>query len=194
MHRSQHEANLTGLHANLRISAVAADKLRIGAGGACDLSALARLQLNIVHNRANRHIFQRHGVAGLNVDLVAGDDLVARFQPLRRNNVCLLAVKIFDKRNKGRAVRIVLKAFDLGFDIELAPFEIDLAIRLLRAAAAPAHGDASGVIATGLGFKALGERLDRFTVPKLALVHQDKLSPGRGRGFEFSKRHLPVVP
>ena len=71
---------------------------------------------------------QRHGVAGLDVDLLAGDDLVADLKALRRQDVGELAVLVFDQRDEGGAVGIVFEALDLRRHVELAALEIDQAV------------------------------------------------------------------
>src|SRR3546814_15897872 len=63
-------------------TAVTTDDLRIGAGRTGDLAALARLHLDIVDDRADRHLRQFHRIARLPVGLLARDDRVADTQPL----------------------------------------------------------------------------------------------------------------
>ena len=75
-------------------------------------------------------------VARLDVDALAGDDLVARPEALRRQDVGQLAVVVFDERDEGGAVRIVFQPLDRRRHVELAPLEVDDAIALLVAAAA----------------------------------------------------------
>ena len=86
-------------------AAVAADDLHIGARRTGDLAALAGLHLDVVDDRADRHLADFHRVARLHVDLLAGDDLVARREALRRDDVGLLAVLVLDERDERRAVR-----------------------------------------------------------------------------------------
>ena len=57
-------------------------------------AALADLELDIVDDGADRHVADRHGVARLDVDLIAGDDLVADGEALRRQDVGQLAVGV----------------------------------------------------------------------------------------------------
>ena len=71
------QALLARVEAQRDIALVAADDLRVGTGGTGDRAALADLHLDIVDDRADRNVAERHGVAGLHVDLLAGDDLVA---------------------------------------------------------------------------------------------------------------------
>ena len=108
------EALLARIQANDHVTLVATDDLRVGAGGTGDRAALADLQLDVVHDRADRDRRQRHGVAGLHVDLRAGDHLVAGGEPLRRDDVGLLAVLIVDEGDERGAVGIVFDPLDLG--------------------------------------------------------------------------------
>src|SRR5690606_4774131 len=66
------QALFAGVQAKDRHALVAADELDEGAGGAGDLAALARLHLDVMNNRANRDVLQRHGVAGLDVNGLVG--------------------------------------------------------------------------------------------------------------------------
>src|SRR3546814_6984721 len=61
-------------------TAVTTDDLRISAGRTGDLATLARLHLDIVDDRADRHLRQFHRIARLHVGLLAGDDGVAHGQ------------------------------------------------------------------------------------------------------------------
>src|SRR5581483_2649297 len=55
-----HQALLTRIQAHDDVFAVAADQLGVGAGGARELAALADLELDVVDDRADRHVRQRH--------------------------------------------------------------------------------------------------------------------------------------
>ena len=109
-----HQAQLARGEPDLRVAAVAADELGVGAGRAGDLAALARLHLDVVHDRADRHRREGHRVARLDVGLGRGDHAVADGQPLRRQDVGLLAVGIADQRDERRPVRVVLDPDHLG--------------------------------------------------------------------------------
>ncbi len=56
---------------------------------------------------------ERHRIARLHVDALAGDDIIADIQTLRRKNVSLLAVRIFDQCDEGCAVGIIFDPLDL---------------------------------------------------------------------------------
>src|SRR5690625_1383137 len=77
-----HDPKLSRGKPKLRISAIAADKLRIAAGSPCNLTATAGLQLDIVHDRADRHAGEGHRIAGLDVHLLARDHAIADRKPL----------------------------------------------------------------------------------------------------------------
>ncbi len=187
------------LEAERDVALVAADDLRVGAGRAGDHAALADLHLDVVNDRADRNAGERHGVAGLHVDLGAGDHLVADRQTLRGDDVGLLAVGVFDQRDEARAVRIVLEPLDLGRDVELAALEVNDAVGLLMAAATKAHGDPARVVATALLRPAHGQGLEGLALVELAAVDEGELAQTRRRrivSFEshgLLSPHKPVV-
>src|SRR5229473_653114 len=161
-----HHAHLTRRQAEQRVAGVAADELGIGAGGARHLAAFARLHLDIVDDRADRHVLHRHRVARLDVDLLAGHHLIARLEALRRQDIGLLAIIVFDEGDERCAVRVVFEPLDRRHHVALAALEVDDAIAPLGAAAAVAHGDAAGIVATTLLAQAFGQRLDRVALPQ----------------------------
>src|SRR5262249_57129286 len=129
------------------VVAVTTDDLRIGAGRARDLAALAELELDVVHDGADRNVAERHGIARLHVDMLARHDRIAGGDPLRRQDIGELAVLVLDERNEGGAVRIVFKPLDGRRHVELAALEVDLAVGLLVATTTETHGDAAIVVA-----------------------------------------------
>src|SRR3981081_833744 len=142
---------LAGVQTHDDVVTVAADELGIGAGGTCELAALAYFQFHIVDDGADRHVAERHDVARLHVDIVAGDHGVADRETLRRQDIGLGAVGVFHQRDEGSAVRIVFEALDGRRHVDLDALEIDDAIGLLVAAAAKAHDHAAGVVAPAAG-------------------------------------------
>ena len=110
---AMHETLLARIQAQDHVFAVAADDLGIGAGRTRDLPALADLQLDIVHDGADRDIAGRHRIARLHVDMLAGDNHVADRHALRGQDIGLLAVVVFHQRDEGGAVRIVFQPLDL---------------------------------------------------------------------------------
>src|SRR5262245_40603357 len=88
--------------------ALLGEELRQRARAPAQLSALARLELDVVDERAERDVAKREGIARQDVGLGPGHDRVARLEPERRDDVALLAVAIEEQGEAGRAVRIVL--------------------------------------------------------------------------------------
>src|SRR5438552_13997506 len=185
-----HHPHLARGHPQQRIALIAADQLDISAGRAGDLTPLARLHLDIVDDRAGRDVAQRHRVARLDVDPLAGDDAVAWPQPLRRDDVGLLAIGIANEGDKGGAVRIVFKPLDDRRRVVLDSLEIDDPVAPLVTAAAPAHRDAAGVVAPALLPQALGQCLDRLAFPQFATVDDDEVALRGGGRIEGFERHL----
>src|SRR4051812_6173771 len=161
------------------IFAVASDDLGVGAGRARDLPALADLDLDIVHDRADRNVARRHGIARLHVRMFAGNDSIALREPLRRQDVCELAVLVFDQRDESGAIGIIFDAFDLGGRVEPAALEIDHAVRALMPAAAEAHGDAAVVVAPAARMLALGQLLDGLAAIEARAVDQNQVTLAR---------------
>src|SRR5262245_25919999 len=172
---------------------VAADDLRIGAGRARDLAALAELELDIVHDGADRNVAERHRVAGLHIDVLAGDHRIAGGNPLRRQDIGQLAVLVLDECNEGGAVRVIFKPLDGRGHVELAALEVDLAVGFLVATTAEAHGGAAVVVAAAGRALAFGQRLDRVAAMQAGAIYDDQLAlarRGRVVGFERHRRYL----
>jgi hypothetical protein len=126
----------------LRVAVLDGDELDRGAGGAGDLGALARDQLDSVQLGGRRDGGQREGVARLEVvgvGLQRAVDGVADLQAEGREDIALGAVGVGEQREQGRAVGIVFDRLHLGGQVELAALEVDDAIELLVATAATAE-------------------------------------------------------
>ncbi len=139
---------------------------------------------------ADRHRTQLHRVARLDVDLVARNHRIADRQTLRRHDVGKLAVLVLDKGDERRTARIELQPLDQRRHAMLGALEIDDAIALLVAAAAPAHGDAAGVVAATFFGQAFGQRLDRTALVEAGTVDQHQLALGVGHRPVVFERHL----
>jgi hypothetical protein len=135
---------------------------------------------------------QRHRVARLDVDLGAGLDRVALGQPLRRQDVGLLAIGIVDQGDEGGAVGIVFDPLHRALHVPFPTLEIDDPVELLRAAADPPRGDPAGVVAAARLGEALGQLLDRAALPKLGTVDQNQPALARRRRIVCFQRHLAV--
>src|SRR5262249_3708208 len=156
-----HFARLAGLHAQVGVDALARGVRNGAAGAARELAALAGLQLDVVDDRADRHMTQRHRVAGLDRRIGAGAHFIAGLQALRRDDVATLAIRVLDERDVGRAVRIVLEALHGAGDAVLVALEVDDAVLLRRAAALVARGDAAEAVASAGLLLVRRERLVR---------------------------------
>src|SRR5712671_2061114 len=73
-------ANLARRHLHRRVLAFFRDELHRGAGAARDLAALARLQLHVVEQRAERDVLERQRIPRQDVHVLPGDDRVAHLQ------------------------------------------------------------------------------------------------------------------
>ena len=184
-----HHAQFAGLEFDLRIAGVLADQLRIGARGARDLAAGAGLHLDVVDDRANRDRRHRHGVARLDIGPCTGHHGIARAQPLRCQDIGQLAVLVLDQRDERRAVRIVLQPLHRGRHVDLAPLEVDLAVRLLVSAATESAGDAAVVVAPARAGLAGGQALDRLALPQIRAVDQHRATQAGGDRIEILHRH-----
>src|SRR5690606_36025434 len=119
------------VEANDDHSAVAADDLDVSPGGTSDLAALARLHLDVVADRADRHLAEQHRVADPGVDTLARNHLIAGGQAVRSENVRQLAVLVLDEGDERGPVGIVLDPLDRGLHVPLATLEVDVAVLLL---------------------------------------------------------------
>src|SRR5688572_11022991 len=64
---ARHEAQLARAQLDLGVARVLADELGVVAGRTGELAAAGLLELDVVDDRAHRHVAERHGVAGLDV-------------------------------------------------------------------------------------------------------------------------------
>src|SRR5205814_7063602 len=113
------------------------------AGRAGHLAALARFQLDVVHQGAGRDVRQRQRVAG--PDVGAGPRLDRRADPQTRGSedVRLRAVGVVEQRDARRPVRVVLDRSHLRGNAVLDALEVDLPVPALVPPALVAPGDAA---------------------------------------------------
>src|SRR6185295_3902913 len=143
----RNHANFAGRQLHLGVAIAATNELGVGAGGAGDLAALKRLHFDIVDDGADRDALHWQGVARLDVDVFAGNQDIAHVNALRRDDIGLLAIIVLHQRDEGGAVGVIFQALDGRGHIPLATLEVDDAVALLRAAAAPARGAPAEVVA-----------------------------------------------
>src|SRR5438105_3223100 len=102
--RERHAAHLARGQAQDAIALVLGDELHARAGAPRHLAALARLQLDVVDERAGRDVLERERVPRLDVGARARFDGRADPQPRRREDVRLRAVGVVQERDAGRPV------------------------------------------------------------------------------------------
>src|SRR5690606_10959930 len=170
-------------------AAVAADDLDVSPGRTGDLAALARLHLDVVADRTDRHLAEQHRVADLGVDALAGDDRFARSETVRSKDVAELAVLILDEGDERRAVRVVLDPLDRGRHVPLATLEVDVAVLLLVTTGHAARGDVALVVATAGLALAFGQRLDRLALVEGRAVDEDQAAARGARRIVVLQCH-----
>src|SRR4051812_46183804 len=109
----EHAAHLARGETQRRVAAVLCDKLDAGPCGARHLAALARLELDVVHERPGRDVLERERVARLDVGVDAGLHGRTDTHTGRSEDVSLEPVRIVQQRDARRAIRVVLDRSDL---------------------------------------------------------------------------------
>src|SRR5262249_52279164 len=151
-------AELTRRHTKEDVTSFARHDLRPDTGRAHELSALAGLELDVVHDGTGRDEHQGQRVAGLDVRLVARNDGCTDLEADGRQDVALLAVDVLQERDARRAVRVVLDRHDLGGHVDLVTLEVDDAVAALVATTLEAHRDAAFVVTTALVLERTNQR------------------------------------
>src|SRR3954447_9920416 len=147
-----------------------------------------------MHDGADRDVAQRQAVAGLDVGARTVLDPVALPQPVRREDVTLLAVLVVQQRDPGGAVRVVLDVRDpRAHAVLVVPAEVDQTVGPLVAAALVPGRDAAGVVAAA----ALGERphqrLRGGGPVDLDEVADRRAAPARRRRLVLADSHAEFV-
>src|ERR1035437_250299 len=178
-----HAAELARRDAEQRIHALLRHELRPGSRRSRHLSAAARLELDVVHDGAERDRPEQQRVSDDDVDGGAGDDRLADREAGGRHDVSLLAVRVVQEGDVGGSVRVVLDRGDLRRDIVLVALEVDRAVALLVSATAPPGCEvAAAVAAAGLEL-ALRERLLGAGLRDLREIGRGPLAETGRRGF-----------
>src|SRR5262249_34443172 len=92
-------ADLAGWHLHRGVVALLRYNLRRRSGAARDLPALARLELHVVDQRAERNGLQWKRVARQDVGRRAGQDRIANLEADWLQDVALLAIRVGDERD-----------------------------------------------------------------------------------------------
>src|SRR3954463_5292994 len=188
--------HLAGRQAQRGHVAVLRHELHRRAGRARELAAAAGLQLDVVDDRADRHVLQRQRVSDRDLRARAGGHRHADGQSVRREDVALLAVDVVQQRDVRRAVRVVLDRGDLRRHAVLAALEVDLAVQPLGAAAAVAGGLAAVRVAPAALLEPLDEALLGLGLRDLREVRIGREAPAGAGGLRSADRHgsLPLEP
>src|SRR6266545_1957016 len=144
--------------------------------------------------RAERNVLQRQAVARQDVDVVARHDRVAHLQPVRLEDVALLAIRVVQQRNARRAVRVVLDRRDLRRNVFLVALEVDHPVQPLVSAAAPPGGQVALVVAAPGVVQVLRQRPVRL-IRRDLVEGERRLAAHTGRGrVVFANRHGLYAP
>src|SRR3984957_15305778 len=183
--------DLARRHAQGRVAGLLGQQLDAGPGRPRDLRAATGPHLDRVDDRAGRDRLQRQGVARLDVRAGAVLHPVALVQPLRSEDVPLLAVHVVEQRNAGGAVRVVLNVRDLRRDAVLVvPPEVDQPVGALVPAALMPGGDPAVHVPAALAVQRADQRLLRLTPGDLGEVGAAGAAPTRGGRLVFTDSHL----
>src|ERR1700744_4138089 len=189
-----HPADFTGRHAERRVRALLGKQLDAGAGGPRDLRAATGAHLDRVDDGAGRDRPQRQRVTWLDVSARAVLHLVTLLQPLRAEDVALLAVHVVEQRDARGAVRVVLDVRDLGRDAVLVvPPEVDQAVGALMPAALVPGGDPPVDVPAALAVQRADQRLLRLTPGDLGEVGAAGAAPTWGGRLVFTDFHLLLL-
>src|SRR5690606_7793024 len=158
---------------------VTTDQLSVCTSRTGNLTALARLHLDVMHDRTDRHRRKRHSVARLHVDALASHNLVTDSQTLRSQDIGQLTIIVLDQRDESGAVRVVLKTLNRCRNVELATLEVDQTIRTLVAATNEASRNTTVVVAAALLGQTFGQTLHRLALVETGTVHDYELARTR---------------
>src|SRR4051812_20902063 len=184
-----HAAHLPARQAQGRPVAFLGHELRPRPSAAHHLGAAAGLQLDVVDHGARGDVAECQRIARIELGLGPGHHARPDPQPGGRDDVALLAVRVFQEGDARRAVRIVFDGPYLGSNPELVSLPIDDAIEALVAAAAVSDGNAPLRVAPAPLLQRLGKRLLRPRGRDLRERVAAHPSPaGRGR-LIFLNRH-----
>src|SRR5262249_7920770 len=136
-----HLPHLARWQLDIGVVAFLREKLRQPSRAPTKLTALAGLELDVVHERSKRNVADGQRVTGKDVRLRSRHQRVPGLHTQRRDDVPLLTVAIMQERDARRPIWIVLDAGDDSRDPELLAAEIDLPEHALVPATPMTHGD-----------------------------------------------------
>ena len=131
------------------------------------LPALAVPQLDVVDHGARGDQLQGQAIAGQDVRAVAGEDGLPDLHALGPEDVALLAVRVVQEGEPGRAVRVVLDGRHLRGDVPLVAAEVHHAVAALVAPAPEPDGGAAHAVPAARALLGLGQALLRAVLRDL---------------------------
>ena len=153
------EPHLARRHDQRRNPVLTGGELDLRTGRAGQLAALAGEHLDVVNHQTERDVAQHLGVADARLRCRPGHDFLTDLDPLRRQDVALLAVSVMQEGDAGRTVRVVLDGRDLRRDAILVALPVDDAIATLVATTATTGCDVAVRVAA--------RRADHWTQQRL---------------------------
>src|SRR5262245_5304504 len=166
------------------------DQLDCNAGAAAQLGARTRLQLDVVHGRADGDVAQRQRVADADLGTLSALQYVTDCEAFRSDDVALLAVEVVEQRDARVAVRVVLDRCDLCGYAVLRAAEVDHAIPLLVPTAAVTRCHPAVAVAATTLRLGLRERLLGLGLGDLREVRRRLEPPSGARRLAFTNGHV----
>src|SRR5918996_627957 len=182
--------DLPGRQSELGEAALLGHQLDAGAGRAGHLGPPARAQLHGVHHGTHRDVGQGEGVAGADVRSRTRGYQLTDPQPLGRQDVPLLSVRVVEEGDSGGPVGVVFDRRHLRGDAVLLPAEIDHPVLALVPTPLVARGDPAVDVPPGLLGLGTDQRLLRLLPSELGEVGDAGSAAARGRRLVFPDRHI----
>src|ERR687888_452573 len=148
------------------------------------------LELDAVDLRADGDVLDRQAVAGARLRLGTGEERVADLDPVRSEDVALLAVAVRQQREARRTVRVVLERDDARRHAVLVALEVDDPVVALLAAAAVARRDLALHVPSGATLFRLDEPSFRPLLREAREIGCLSEAQPRGGRLETLQRHV----
>ena len=139
--------HFAGRHDHGRPISFASEQSSGRASAAYQLTALSRVQLDVVDVHAHRNVFQGHGVAGDRFGVPATAHDITGRQSRWRQNVAMLAILILEQRDVAGPIGVILYCFHSRVYAIFEAFKVDFAIDLADTATSMSGSDFTAVIA-----------------------------------------------
>ena len=181
---------LAGRQTYLSYAVLLSHQLSCAASGTNQLSALARVQLDVVDYGTNRNVLDRQCVARLDVSAGGRNNSVANRQTLRCDDVALVAILVLNQRDVCGTVRVVFDGQDGSLDVHLVALEVNDSVLLLVTAALVTYGDSAIAVTAGMLLLLFQKALFRLDLGKTAVVNYGHVASRRGGRSIGLYRHV----